>query len=198
MDKRLQSWLSVHQPWGNQQFGFCSDVGTEDAALCLQTLAGACSRVKGFPLFANFIDLQRAFPSMLRSKILKVLHKIGVPYELIRAFAATFSGNSCSLKIGNALTRAFLVNHGTKEGGINSPKSFNTVYATALKKLNVSEFPVDMSKVSQNDVYYIVFANDLVLLSGNLTRLEEISNELVGTLAPLAQKLPHSSLKTVQ
>ncbi len=110
LDRRLESWLSIQKPWGNQQFGFCSGVGTEDAALCLQTLAGVCTKVCGFPLFANFIDLQRAFPSMLRSQILKVLHEIGVPHELVRAFAATFSGNSCRLRIGNTLTRPFPVN----------------------------------------------------------------------------------------
>jgi hypothetical protein len=185
LDKRLTSWLSLTQPWGNQQFGFCSGVGTEDAALCLQTLAGACTRVKGFPLFANFIDLQRAFPSMLRSQILKILHEIGVPYGLVRAFAATFSGNSCRLRIGENLTRAFPVNRGTKEGGINSPKIFNTDYATVLKKLQVTEFPEDISQVRKDEVYYLVFADDLVLLSGNLGKLETVSNHLTRVLSPL-------------
>ncbi len=135
LDSRFLLWLEENKPWGEQQFGFCSGVGTEDAALCLQSLAGVVSRVKGIPLFANFIDLQRAFPSMLRSQILRVLNEIGVPFQLVRAFAATFSGNSCRLRIGENLTRMFFVNRGTKEGGINSPKIFNTVYATALKKI---------------------------------------------------------------
>jgi hypothetical protein len=195
LDKRLVKWLLAYHPWGNQQFGFCSGVGTEDAALCLQTLAGVCTRVRGFPLFANFIDLQRAFPSMLRSQILRVLHEIGVPHELIRAFAATFSGNSCRLKIGDFLTKSFVSNRGTKEGGIKSPKIFNTVYATALKKLNVSEFPSSIHEVSQNEVYYLVFADDLVLMSGNLTRLEEISNQLTQVLDPLGMKLNSGKTK---
>ncbi len=189
LDARLVRWLSENRPWGEQQFGFCSGVGTEDAALCLQTIAGACTRVKGFPLYANFVDLQRAFPSMLRSQILRVLHEIGVPHELIRAFAATFSGNSCRLRIGNDLTRLFFVNRGTKEGGINSPKIFNTVYATALKKLNISEFPEDVATVSQEAVYYLVFADDLVLLGGNITRVEEMTEALEEVLKPLGMSL---------
>ncbi len=185
LDARFTSWLAVEKPWGNQQFGFCSGVGTEDAALCLQTLAGLCAHVKGFPLFANFIDLQRAFPSMLRTQILKILHTVGVPHELVRAFAATFSGNSCRLRIGNSLTRSFPVNRGTKEGGINSPKIFNTVYATALNRLRVHEFPCEINQISQHSVYYLVFADDLVLLSGDTSRLQEVSNALTGALAPL-------------
>ncbi len=185
LDNRFSSWLSIHQPWGNEQFGFSAGMGTEDAAICLQTLAGVCTRTKGFPLFANFIDLQRAFPSMLRSQILKTLHEIQVPFELIRAFAATFSGNSCRLRIGDKLTRSFPVNRGTKEGGINSPKIFNTVYATALKKLSVKEFPEDVAQIQRDHVYFLVFADDLVLLSGDLRMLEKVSNQLAGVLSPL-------------
>ncbi len=176
LDARFMRWLAEVRPWGEQQFGFCSGVGTEDAALCLQTLAGVCTRVHGFPLYANFVDLQRAFPSMLRSEILKVLSEIGVPFELIRAFAATFSGNSCCLRIGDRLTRSFFVNRGTREGGINSPKIFNTVYATALKRLNISEFPENVSLIEQDRVYFLVFADDLVLLSGNITKLSIVKD----------------------
>jgi hypothetical protein len=46
-----------------------------------------------------------------------------------------------------------------------------------------------MSEVSQNDIYYLVFADDLVLLSGNLTGLEEILNQLTETLAPLGMAI---------
>jgi hypothetical protein len=195
LDKKFSQWLDEHQPWGNQQFGFCTGVGTEDAATCLQTLAGICTRVKGFPLFANFVDLQRAFPSMLRSQILKILHEIGVPYGLIRAFAATFSGNSCRLKIDNKLTRSFPVNRGTKEGGINSPKIFNTVYATALKRLDIVGFPEEVSLIDKNAVYYLVFADDLVLLSGNLERLELVSGQLSAVLGPLGMSVNSAKTK---
>jgi hypothetical protein len=122
---------------------------------------------------------------MLRSQILRVLHEIGVPFDLIRAFAATFSGNSCRLRIGDNLTRSFPVNRGTKEGGINSPKIFNTVYATALKKLDVAEFPEDLTQVKQDAVYYLVFADDLILMSGDMAKLERVSNHLTSILSPL-------------
>jgi hypothetical protein len=189
LDARLSRWLASVKPWGDQQFGFCSGVGTEDAALCLQTLSGSCTRARGFPLFANFVDLQRAFPSMLRSQILKVLNEIGVPFELIRAFAATFSGNSCRLRIGDALTRLFFVNRGTKEGGINSPKIFNTVYATALQRLNISDFPENVSEIDQDSIYFLVFADDLVLLGGNITKVEEKTAELEKVLEPLGMSM---------
>ncbi len=114
LDARMSIWLRSSNPWGSQQFGFSEGVGTEDAFLCLETLARICTTIHRVPLYANFIDLQRAFPSMLRSRALQVLHEMGLPFELTRAFASTFSGNSCRLKINNKLTRVFFVNRGTK------------------------------------------------------------------------------------
>ncbi len=115
LDIRMSTWLRVNRPWGIQQFGFSSGVSTENAFLCLETLGGLCTRVSKLPLFATFVDLQRAFPSMLRSKALMVLNEVGLPYELLRAFASTFSWNSCRLWINDKLTKVFLVNRGTKE-----------------------------------------------------------------------------------
>jgi hypothetical protein len=115
---------------------------------------------------------------MLRSRALQTLHEAGLPYELTRAFASTFSGNSCCLKINNKLTRVFFVNRRTKEGGINSPRIFNTVYAQDLKRLAISRFPEDSRDFDPSRVYYLVFADDLVLMSGDLRELERLTNEL--------------------
>ncbi len=132
----MLKWFRSTRPWGIQQFGFSSGVSTDNDFLCLEVLGGYCTRELKISLFANFVDLQRAFPSMLRTKALQILHdEIGLPYELLRAFASTFSGNTCSLRINDQLTREFFVNRGTKEGGINSPNIFNTVYAFLLRKL---------------------------------------------------------------
>jgi hypothetical protein len=188
LDARMMQWLRAVKPWGSQQFGFTEGVGTEDAYLCLETLTSICTNIHRVPLYANFIDLQRAFPSMLRSRALQILHESGLPFELTRAFASTFSGNSCCLKINNKLTRVFFVNRGTKEGGINSPRIFNTVYAKILKRLSITNFPLDVQEFDPRKVYFLVFADDLVLLSGDLSELERVTNELDHALNDVGMK----------
>jgi hypothetical protein len=93
------------------------------------------------------------------------------------------------LKINNRLTRVFFVNRGTKEGGINSPRIFNTVYAQVLKRLSISSFPSDLHEFDPSRVYYLVFADDLVLLSGDLRELEQMTNELDRELEDLGMKV---------
>jgi hypothetical protein len=131
------------------------------------------------------LDLRKAFPSINRAESLKALLELGVPYELVRAFASTFSLNSCKLVINGLLTGALPVNKGTKEGGINSPPIFNSAYVTVLQRLNISNFPGSPDKLDPNRVYYVVFADDLVLISANLTRLGEETNRLDAELARL-------------
>jgi hypothetical protein len=189
LDQRMSVRLRSANPWGSQQFGFSEGVGTEDALLCLETLARICTSIHRVPLYANFIDLQRAFPSMLRSRALQVLHEMGLPFELTRAFASTFSGNFCRLKINNKLTNIFFVNRGTKEGGINSPRIFNTVYAHVLNKLNITSFPSNVSDFDPRKVYYLIFADDLVLLSGDLGLLERCTNDLDDALADVGMSV---------
>ncbi len=167
------------------QFGFTPRVGTTDALSCLQTLALSFTRHVRVPCFANFLDLRKAFPLINRAESLKALLELGVPYELVCAFASTFSLNSCKLVINGLLTGALPVNKGTKEGGINSPPIFNSAYVTVLQRLNISNFPASPEELDPNRVYYVVFADDLVLISANLTRLGEETNRLDAELARL-------------
>jgi hypothetical protein len=189
LQARFDSWLAVERPWGPMQFGFSSGVGTEDALHCLRTLALTFTRAHGIPCYANFLDLRKAFPSINRAATLRALADLGVPYELIRAFASTFSLNSGRLLINGGLTGSLIVNKGTKEGGINSPPIFNSAYVTALSKLNILEFPSNGKEVDPDKVYYIVFADDLVLISANLTRLEIETNNLDRELEVLGMKI---------
>ncbi len=105
------------------QFGFTPRVGTINALSCLRTLALSFTRYFGVPCYANFLDLKKAFPSINRAESLRALIDLGVPYELVRAFASTFSFNSCRLVINGLVSGPVPVNKGTKEGGINSPRS---------------------------------------------------------------------------
>ncbi len=182
---RFDSWLRTQLPWGPMQFGFTPGVSTEDALVCLRTLALAFTRGRRIPCYANFLDLRKAFPSVDRAATLRALHEMGVPYELIRAFASTFSRNSARLVINGGLTGSLLVNKGTKEGGINSPPIFNSAYSTILARLDIYPFPNSSEALDNDAVYYIVFADDLVLLSANLTNLEKITNDLQQELARL-------------
>ncbi len=182
LEGRISQWMARENPQGSMQFGFRAGVGTTNAFLLLKTLARSFVRVHGRIGFACFIDLQKAFPSVYRSKVIESLQLANAPQNTIRALAASWSMNNCRLRVNSYLSKPFVVNRGVKEGGINSPSAFSVVYARALKDLGIVEMPSDMRMVDPMKVYFFAFADDLALFSGNLTAVEVVLARLNRTL----------------
>jgi hypothetical protein len=182
LEQRIQRWMRTTDPQGPMQFGFREGVGTQDAFFLLSTVARSVVRLKELPYFACFIDLKKAFPSVLRSKAISILREYGAPTNTIRAVEALFSDNSCRLRVNGYVSDSFPINRGVKEGGINSPSIFSVVYAEVLSKLNITVLPEQMEDIDVNSVYYFAFADDLAFTCGNLSRLESVLSALNATL----------------
>jgi hypothetical protein len=189
LEARLSEWVGRDNPQGPMQFGFRSGVGTTDAYLLLTTVARAFTEIHGRIGFGCFVDLQKAFPSVYRSKVLESLRVAGAPGNTVRALASSWSMNSCKLRINSFLSKPFLINRGVKEGGINSPTVFSVVYARVLNSLDVCAVPDDLRELNMSRVYYFAFADDLALFSGNLTRVEEILSRLNDVLPEYGMRI---------
>ena len=182
IEVRLSKWMREKLPQGPMQFGFRKGVGTQDAFFLLSTTLRYFSRVKGVMSYVCFVDLRKAFPSVFRSKVLQSLVDAGAPKNTVRAISALFSSNECCLRMNSFLSRSFAVNRGVKEGGINSPSVFVVAYAEVLENSGVSELPVNFLEIDANKVYYYVFADDLALVSGNLTLMGVVLRNLEAKL----------------
>jgi hypothetical protein len=159
------------------QFGFRKQVGTTEAFFHLSTVARYFSRVRNLPCFTCFVDLKKAFPSVYRSAVIQALQEKDAPPNSVWALASLFSFNSCRLRVNSYLSRPFAINRGVKEGGINSP-SFVVVYAKALAEVGMEELPENMSQLDPERVYFFVFADDLAILSCNLSKVNESLSKL--------------------
>jgi hypothetical protein len=182
LEGRLARWVLQDNPQGKMQFGFRSGVGTVDAHLLLSTVAKAITRVHGKLCYSCYVDLQKAFPSVYRSKAIESLQLAGAPGNTVRALASSWSMNSCRLQINTYLSRPIMINRGVKEGGINSPTVFSVIYARALGSLGVAELPRNLSDLDLSKVYYFAFADDLALFSANLSRVGVVLRKLEATL----------------
>jgi hypothetical protein len=178
LEARISAWMTNTKPQGPMQFGFRAGVGTADAHLLIKTVAASFSRVHGILGYSCFVDLQKAFPSVFRSKAIESLQLAGAPSNTICALAASWSMNSCRLRVNSYLSKPFMINRGVKEGGINSPSVFAVVYARVLQSIGVKELPTNLSTMDASSVYYFAFADDLALFSGNLSRVEYVLEKL--------------------
>ncbi len=178
IEQRFKAWMTRTAPQGPMQFGFRKGTGTTEAYFSLSTVAKFFTRVKNLPCYGCFVDLKKAFPSVLRSSVIEALRVKGAPPNSIRALASLFSFNSCRLRVNSFLSRPFPINRGVKEGGINSPSAFVVVYALVLERLDIHQLPDDLRLLDPEKVYYFVYADDLTFLSCNMSKVNESLNRL--------------------
>ena len=81
-----------------------------------------------------FIDLSKAFDSVDRDLLWKVLHKCGCPTRFVELIRCLHDGMSLKIRIGGELSEPFVVSRGVKQGCVLAPVLFNT-YVQCITRL---------------------------------------------------------------
>ena len=68
------------------------------------------------PLFINFIDYEKAFDSVDRETMWKLLRHYGVPEKIISLIRCTFQDMSCKIAHAGQLSKSFEVKTGVRQG----------------------------------------------------------------------------------
>jgi hypothetical protein len=135
------------------------------------------------PLFAAFVDLTKAFPSMNRDKMFSFLVEKGAPTDLINAIRAFYVGNRARLRVDNLLSTCINVTLGVLEGSVLSPSLFSCVFSVIWEFISTTDFPSSQPRVLRiGAIWLIAFADDLVILSTDHERLNEVLSHLFSVL----------------
>jgi hypothetical protein len=172
---RLQKWWRASWIFHISQFGFRAGSSTIDAVFVLRNLVQCICRVHRVPLHAVFIDIKKAFPSVSRPALFERLTALGVPWPLVNAIRAFYICNRTCLRVGNYLSRFFVVTCGLLEGSILSPMIFSLVIAVVWSVVCPGILPGSDDFVFRfDDVWIIAFADDLVILSPSREKLASV------------------------
>ena len=76
------------------------------------------------PLYANFIDFEKAFDSSHRDSLWKILRNYGIPSKLVNVIKMLYSDSKSQVICNTALTDTFSVSTGVKQGCNLSPFLF--------------------------------------------------------------------------
>jgi len=110
-------------------------------------------------LIINFIDFKKAFDSVHRPSLWKILTYYGIPDRFINIFKALYDNSSCCVKTASAYTEFFEIVLGVRQGCILSPFFFILVTDFVMHRtMDKSEYGIVWQK--QNRLTDLDYAND--------------------------------------
>ena len=145
------------------------------------------------PLYANFVDMEKAFDSIHRESLWKILRHYGVPQKIVNVVKMLYGDFSSRVINNNTLSDAFKVNTGVKQGCNLSPFLFvlgmdwimRTTIGTERRgvRWNFTSILEDLD-----------FADDVALLAHRHQDMQEKTSDMASTAGQIGLKI--SSKKT--
>nr|KAG5686179.1 hypothetical protein BaRGS_018955 [Batillaria attramentaria] len=143
---------------------------------------GRISHEWNSPLYINFIDYEKAFDSVDREALWKLLRHYGVPGKIISLIQCTYQDMSCRTAHAGQLSESFEVKTGVRQGCLLSPFLFLLVIDWIMKTTTAGrKNGIQWTLWTQLDD--LDFADDLALLSHSHSQMQDKTTCLEATSA---------------
>ncbi|CAH8505513.1 unnamed protein product [Schistosoma curassoni] len=147
----------------DQQAGFRKDRSCTDQIATLRIIVEQSIEWNS-SLYINFIDYEKAFDSVDRTTLWKLLRHYDVPQKIVNIMQNSYGGLHCKIVHGGQLTKSFEVKTDVRQGCLLSPFLFLLVIDWIMKT-STSEGKHGIQWTSRMQLDDLDFADDLALLS---------------------------------
>jgi len=128
-------------------------------------------------LIINFIDFKKAFDSVHRPSLWKILTYYGIPDRFINIFKALYDNSSCCVNTASSYTEFFEIVSGVRQGCILSPFLFIIVIDFVMRKtMDKSEYDIVWQK--RNRLTDLDFADDIAIVAEEENVCQEMTTKL--------------------
>ena len=149
------------------------------------------------PLYVNCIDYDKAFDSLDRQSLWKLLRHYGIPEKIPSIIRNSCSGITCRVACGCQLTDAFQVKTGVRQGCLLSPFLFLLAIDWALKTSTAQRGNgILWTPWTQFDD--LDFADDLALLSHTQRQMQEMTSTVAERSACLGLQIHRGKSKILK
>ena len=118
----------------DEQAGFRRGRGCNDQIFIVRHLMQQANEKK-MPLSLCFVDFEKAFDSVSRKVMSKIMRHYGVPECFVKIVTDLHDGTHCKVMVDGSLSDAFEVKSGVIQGGILSPLLFIMVIDYVMKRV---------------------------------------------------------------
>ena len=84
-------------------------------------------------LFSTYVDLTKAFDTVSRDVLWKIMTKFGIPDKFIAIIRSFHEGMQASVKVEGESSKTFQVSNGVKQGCVLAPTLFSIMFSGMLK-----------------------------------------------------------------
>lgn len=171
LTRRLSEWSERHHLRAVGQAGFRADHGTLDQMLVLRTLIESARAVRE-PLFACFVDFQKAYDSVPRDLLWRKLQRLGVTGWCLQAIQALYADVPLVVQGAPADELPFHSLMGVKQGCPLSPLLFG-IYIDDLESMFADRnADLDLPRLGGQPVPPLFYADDLALVARSQAGLQ--------------------------
>nr|VZI06582.1 unnamed protein product [Spirometra erinaceieuropaei] len=174
------------------QCGFRRHRGTTDMIFAARQLQEKCQEMRTH-LYSTFVDLTKAFDTVNREGLWKIMQKFGCPERFTQMVRQLHDGIMARVTDNRAVSEAFAVTNGVKQGCVLAPTLFSLMLSAMLMDAYRDERPgiriayrTDghllnrrrmnfQSRVSTATVHELLFADDCAL---NTTSEAEVQRSM--------------------
>ena len=176
IQNRLSKFFMENNLINEKQIAFNKGSRTSDHLFVIKTLVDKYLD-KSKKLYTCFVDFRKAFDSINHVKLLYKLRQTNIgslAYNILKDMYLN-KKNNLQVKVGNLLSQKFSSNIGIKQGDPISPILFN-FYIDELK--NYLKTDKDTPIMGSKLIHYLLWADDLVLMSTSKEGLQNLLNGL--------------------
>ena len=113
------------------QSGFRSGRGTVDMIFSVRQVQEKCIEQQ-MPLYQVFVDLTKAFDTVNREALWRILTKIGCPPTFVNMFKELHRNMKARVTFNGQLSEEIAIDNGVKQGDIPAPTLFSIFFAVLL------------------------------------------------------------------
>ena len=181
---RVRQQLLAHQR--PEQSGFTPKRSTVDRILALRLLI---ERRREFDrgLLAAYIDFKKAFDSVSRESLWRILELRGIPPTLVNLIASLYSETASAVKCGTTVSDPFPVETGVRQGCVLAPSLFSTCMDWIMGK--VVESTGCGASFGEVEITDLDFADDAVIFAEAVDVLSEALETLSEEAEPLGLRV---------